>query len=385
MSPKRPNLIVAALFCFVGCATEREDELDGGIMTAGLSTDGTGDEGFDPDDKFDVADGAEGGVPCEEGGDCPSCDAPIHTPCDQNPADLVTAIGLGCPGENPVMASQTGSHQAMQTRDHFGDTDEWAPTEGQRYAVLGSGLVDELDFSYEVLQWPCNDDLDNPYKNNGTVDPGPLDPGPMLPQPVVAKDVGAVTCVEDPNLIGTGDCSNTLQTQFEWEQPTKGAHDYTEIRFTTTVPETASSFSYDVAFFSVEYPMYFGTLFNDLYVGWLESENWTGNVSFDEQGNPISLNAGFLDFKDAPADPLNMDPECMEFGCVAPELHGTCMQGHAGTKWLTTTASVEPGEEITVVFAIFDLNDSVLDSYAFLDNWQWGCRGDEPPSTVPIG
>ena len=32
----------------------------------------------------------------------------------------------------------------------------------------------------------------------------------------------------------------------------------------------------------------------------------------------------------------------------------------------------------------FDLSDSVLDSYAFIDNFQWGCEGEVPPSTTPI-
>ena len=28
--------------------------------------------------------------------------------------------------------------------------------------------------------------------------------------------------------------------------------------------------------------------------------------------------------------------------------------------------------------------EPILDSYAFVDNFQWGCEGDQPPSTVPI-
>jgi hypothetical protein len=108
-----------------------------------------------------------------------------------------------------------------------------------------------------------------------------------------------------------------------------------------------------------------------MYVGWLESERWTGNVSFDGSGNPISLNASFLDFRD---DASNL-----------PELAGTCMRGHAATTWLTTTAPVTPGEEITVVFAIFDLSDSILDSYVLLDNFQWGCVGTDKPETIPVG
>ena len=147
-------------------------------------------------------------------------------------------------------------------------------------------------------------------------------------------------------------------------------------------PQGVSSFSYDFAFFSYEYPGYYGSEYNDMYIGWLESEGWTGNISFDDMGNPISLNAGFMDFLDA--DALN-HPTCPTgSNCSAPELAGTCMEGHGGTRWLSTQASVVEGEDITVVFAVMDLGDSILDSYAFLDNFQWGCEGGMPPTTHPI-
>ena len=54
------------------------------------------------------------------------------------------------------------------------------------------------------------------------------------------------------------------------------------MRIEGAVPEGQNSISYDFAFFTVEYPFYFGMPFNDMYIGWLESENWTGNISFDE-------------------------------------------------------------------------------------------------------
>ena len=50
---------------------------------------------------------------------------------------------------------------------------------------------------------------------------------------------------------------------------------------------------------------------------------------WNEMGAPISLNAGFLDYKDAP------NPYDCQNPCTAPELQGTAMQGHAGTRWLT--------------------------------------------------
>ena len=93
-------------------------------------------------------------------------------------------------------------------------------------------------------------------------------------------------------------------------------------------------------------------------------------------GHPISLNAGFLDYKDAP------NPYDCPAPCSAPELGGTAMETHAGTKWLQTTAGVNPGENITLQFVIFDLSDGILDSTVILDNFEWDCDGG-PPSTVP--
>ena len=83
-----------------------------------------------------------------------------------------------------------------------------------------------------------------------------------------------------------------------------------------------------------------------------------------------------LDYKDAP------NPYDCPAPCDAPELDGTAMMDHAGTKWLTTTAGVTPGEEIELVFAVFDLSDPILDTVVLLDNFQWACEGG-PQSTIP--
>jgi hypothetical protein len=89
------------------------------------------------------------------------------------------------------------------------------------------------------------------------------------------------------------------------------------------------------------------------------------------QGNPLSLNAAFLELYDD--------------GGALPEFAGTCMRYSAGTRWLTTTADVVPGETIELVFAIFDLDDVNWDSFVFLDNVRWNCSDTPGPSTEPIG
>ena len=319
---------------------------------------GTSSEGTDGGEKFDTMQ-AEGGTGDGDGdGDCT---VPEHAPCDSGNPTYGQAIGLGCPGELPFVPTFSGGNGTIGLRNSFGPTNTFNPREGSSYVVISSGLVGDLDTpNLSTSPSSCNTSVGS-FPNGG-----------VLPAPLVPMDVGNQDCTQNPALIGTGDCSNTIESQFT-QGGGVGGSDYTELRLQDiTVPGGATSFSYDLAFFSTEYPNYFGTVYNDMYVGWLESMQWTGNISFDEQGNPISLNAGFLDYNAGMT------------GQQVPELANTCVNYNAGTKWLTSTAPVVPGETITVVFAVFDLSDGVLDSFVFLDNFQWGCEGG-PPTTTPAG
>jgi hypothetical protein len=342
-----------------GDGTEGSGDDDSSGGSGGPDSHG-GDDDRGDGPRFDVGtpDGGVDGAGCDTG-EC-ECSIPDHMPCDAGTDDPFVAMGIGCPAELAVATSTAGPASARGVRSSFGGTNVFDPREGERYAVIGSGFVAELDTETpqgdsNAFPSHCNDDL------------GDFNPGATLPAPLRVVDV-AGDCEGNPGLIGTGDCSNTVQSQFEQGS---SANDYVELRMEVTVPLDVISFSYDFAFFSTEYPTYYGSTYNDMYVGWLESEAWTGNISFDGAGNPISLNAGFLEYTD---DDGNL-----------PELAGTCMRQHAGTGWLTTTAGVVPGEDITIVFAIFDLSDSILDSYAFIDNFQWGCDPSSTPGTTPAG
>jgi hypothetical protein len=327
---------------------------DADPTTTGDGDGDPGDEGDESQTKFDLA-----GIPdaSSNGG----CLAPDHDPCDED-GDPWHAIGVNCDGEWELTTAYTGHAQALYV--HTGQLGTYNPAtyptmEGAKMVILSSGIAQQLTIpgQYASTANPGNDPVNLPP---------PLNPNPV--------DIGLMTdCNAEPNLVGTGDCSNTVWEQ--WDQGS-GAYDYAEMRISGEVPGGATGFSYNLAFFSTEYPGYYKTSFNDMYIAWLESEKWTGNVSFDELGAPISLNAGFLDYKDAP------NPYDCPQPCSAPELQGTAMQGHAGTKWLTTSAGVEPGEDFTLIFAIFDLTDNILDSVVILDNFAWNCEGG-PPITVP--
>jgi hypothetical protein len=367
----------------IACGSESGSQDDGADGIASLGTsgpgDGDGDEGQgdgDPTTGPTTGDGdpttgdgdptAGGGFKFDLAGlpdgsaNQNACAVPTHVPCDSNSPDPWHALGINCPGEYPLNTVYTGHPDALYV--HTGQLGTYNPAtypvhEGSKMVILSSGKAQELTVAglYASTAHPGNNPL--------TLPP------PLTPQPVSANQ----DCNDNPALIGTGDCSNTIQVQ--WSQG-NGAYDYAELRISGTVPQGASGFSYDFAFFSTEYPNFYKTSFNDMYIAWLESELWTGNVSFDEQGNPISLNAGFLDYKDAPNNHDCPAP------CSAPELQGTAMEGHAGTKWLSTSAGVVEGENFMLVLAIFDLSDEVLDSVVILDNFAWNCEGG-PPVTIP--
>ena len=376
-------LTCAALGLLAGCGDGRgiNSDLNGVTLSAGGGDDGSSggaadtgaaDEGDEDDDRGGEDEGEadeddDGGGPsgpaldvghpgCDDG-ECPEgCVPPEHTPCDEDSNSMDHALGLGCEDALAADVSRSGNSAAVAVTTGFGPSDEWNPVEGGKILVIGTGLADSLinpDPAEEYLS--CSDDLGEEY-----------DPGGTLPEPLVATAVDG-DCEEDPTLVGTGDCSRTVGEQFDQGGD---ANDYTEVRIEMAVPEMVSSLTYSFAFMSTEWPIFVGGDYNDMFVGWLESEMWTGNVSFDEAGSPISVNAGFLDFQDETAE--------------MAEFEGTCMSGHAATKWLETTAPVAAGEDIVLVFSIFDMSDSIYDSFVLVDNVQFGCA-DGQPETTPAG
>jgi hypothetical protein len=292
------------------------------------------------------------GVDTSTGDDCPAggcgaCELPHEACADEG--DPLRAMGLACPDRMVDDATASVNAEAIAILDGIGTGTIYAPREGDTLVALGTGSIAGL-----TSMAFCNAFLGAEFDVS------------TLPEPIRVDGVDG-DCQDDTTLVGTGDCSKTIAAQFNAGM---FAHDYSEIRFTTVAPEGATAVKFDFAFLSSEYPDYYPSEFNDMFIAWLESERWTGNVSFDMQGNPISLNAGFLDYRD--------DDGALE------QFAGTCIASHAGTRWLTSTAAIAPGEEITMLFAIFDMADAMYDSFVLLDNFRWGCDDDMgPPSTMP--
>ncbi len=226
----------------------------------------------------------------------------------------------------------------------FGDT--YVPGAGPDFAVLSTGLFgDASDPTYDG--------------HNTNIATSNQVPHPD-PQPLVGTCGGA----DEPNV-----------------------NDFSEISLALQVPANAQAFSFDFNFMSIEFPEFVCSSFDDTFLAMLESDAFTGNVSFDSMGNRVSINVGFFDVCLAGADPTYVSETA---GCTGEaDLLGTGYNhmssggaGGGGTGWLTTTAPVVPGEKIRLTFMIFDEGDHTLDSTVLIDNFRWELEPVDGPVTV---
>ncbi|MGZ3440386.1 MAG: choice-of-anchor L domain-containing protein, partial [Polyangia bacterium] len=232
------------------------------------------------------------------------------------------------------------------------------PKAGANFTLLSSGVaVDEMGTGY------ANPQQGTDLMNSGT------NPLPSL------------SGTSDPSCSQSGDQTNV--------------HDYTELVLQLHAPSNVQSFSFDFQFFSGEYPNYVCTQYNDEFLAIVQSSKTyptPTNISFDMQKNPITVNAGFFTVCSNSTKPQTM--HCMHppsdnngtgyetTGSPIP-LPGEVPGGSTG--WLSTTAPIQPNEDVTLRFVIFDEGDGVLDSAVLLDHFQWGASTVMGPSTGPIG
>jgi hypothetical protein len=159
------------------------------------------------------------------------------------------------------------------------------------------------------------------------------------------------------------------------------------VEFELEVPDWAQGLAFDFYFYTFEWPSFICSQYNDFFVALLDPPppgQSDGNISFDQLGNPVSVNNAFLSVCGCfGGPPCNAGGKTFDCAGGTDELMGTGFEGHAGTGWLTTKAPVEPGSTISIRFAIWDSGDGILDSTVLIDNFRWVA---EPPevSTNPI-
>ncbi len=200
---------------------------------------------------------------------------------------------------------------------------------------------------------------------------------------MLAVSSGYARTVSQPGACGALSCSAgnpdvTPPAGFPQDSPScaggNDIHDDVALEVKLRAPTNATGYSFNFKFYSFEYPEWVCTTFNDQFIALVSPAPAganNGNICFDSQGNPVSVNIGFFDV-------------CA--GCPAGtgELTGTGFDvwNDAGaTVWLETQAPVTGGEEVTIRFTIWDTGDTAWDSTALIDNFRWVANG----GTVTVG
>ena len=160
------------------------------------------------------------------------------------------------------------------------------------------------------------------------------------------------------------------------------ARDGAALQLKIRVPSNAKSFKYQQNFFTWEYSGYICSQFNDFYVAMMDpvpAGLQDGNIAFDQDGNPISVNNSLLQV----CNPGTYKGKTFSCPLGNSTLSGTGFEGHAATGWLTTQTDVEPGKEITLTFAIWDSGDGALDSTVLIDDFTWSAEPGNGTTTLP--
>ncbi|MEZ4381679.1 MAG: choice-of-anchor L domain-containing protein [Nannocystaceae bacterium] len=319
---------------------------------------------------------------------CEVCEAPGQVlPCDAASDDVLHAMGLGCdslggdwsdanthiPVANFEFKSNatTAYRVVRQFGTHkSGNTPTWGAKEGEKFLIISTGNLPEPDGDGVLTAAPGSAQTGNTQNNNP--DEQTSLPGIMSHQRGSNNGVGGTPFL---NCDGAGDCSDTLFAQ--WNLGTKTANDVIYFQFDVTVPKGTYGYNVDFAYFSVEYPEWVNTSFNDMAILWSSSETYTGNVTF------------ITDLNDTPR-PLTVtalaQSGLMKYTQNSPELANTGYdQQGGGTGWATVKGSAQPEETFTLAWTVFDKGDTVLDTALIIDNWRWDCMGCIPSEVDSCG
>ncbi len=194
--------------------------------------------------------------------------------------------------------------------------------------------------------------------------------------------------------------------------PTKTIADDVALELKVRVPSNATGYSFSFKFYSFEFPDWVCDTsgYNDQFVAlvtpppagaYVPPNSAAGNISFDSNHHPVSVNLGFFDACD-PATKQRFASHCKSGGGTCPatpnpycplglgDLQGTGFDvwesaGPAGaTRWLQTQAPAQPGTVITIRFAIWDAGNGQYDSTVLIDNFQWVATGMVSVGTQPV-
>jgi hypothetical protein len=231
-------------------------------------------------------------------------------------------------------------------------------------------------------------------------------------QNMLAMSSGYARTVGQPGACNGISCqtnaTGTPPTGFPQDDPacppTMAIADDVALELQIRVPTNASGYAFNFKFYSFEFPDWVCDTsgYNDQFLAlvspapmgsYVPAGSMFGNISFDSNNHPVSVNMGFFDVCD-PTTPSRFASHCISGGGTCPplpspycplgtgDLAGTGFDvwhstvGPAGaTRWLKTQAPATPGSIITVRFSIWDAGNPLFDSTVLVDNFQWLATG----------
>jgi hypothetical protein len=177
-------------------------------------------------------------------------------------------------------------------------------------------------------------------------------------------------------------------------------HDGAAIELTLRTPQNAHGIAFDFDFYTYEWPHFVCSTYNDFFVALLSPfppMQTDGNISFDPQGNPVSVNNAFLEVCGClgnPPAPCATGGKTFTCALGDAELIGTGFgfdsagEDHGATSWLTSQAPVKPSgaqdSVITIRWGAYDSGDGILDSTAHVDAFRWILKPGVSVKTVPV-
>jgi hypothetical protein len=342
-----------------------------------------------------------------EQGDCNDCDANV------NP----NAIDIQAPPGDPIVDENCDGlldNYMAEVCDNGLAVDDLDPLNAARSVELCKMSSGPNDWGVVSATWvladgspPAQIDLPVFHLGHGFLSAFGPNVNVQKGQRMLGLSSGTARQLNDPGYSSVGGFAKGYQGNhpqgFPKESPacpgviTGEPNDPTGVEVVIRAPSNAHGFSFDFDFYTYEWPVYVCSTFNDFFVALLSPipPNQTdGNISFDSQGNPVSVNNAFVEVCGCQGNPPN---PCIAggktFTCALGniELIGTGFgfdtdgyQDHGATSWLATKAPIDPGSEITIRWAVYDSGDGVLDSTTLIDNWQWIAEPGTVVETDPI-
>lgn len=346
-------------------------------------------EGVDPNIDND-ADGWTGAA-----GDCNDCTAQMNPGAQDYPGNNIDDDCNGAKDDNPTNCDANLALASADPMDGARAMGLCKVAQGQSWGVKSAKYITAdgqplQSYDFENIGWGILPSFGPNVK-------------PQEGAKVLVLSSGTARQPNDPGYDGPAGHDKGYTTGsppgYPKESPacpnvtTGEPHDAAGLRLVIQAPTNAKSLSFNLDFYTYEFPNYICDVYNDFFVAMLTpkpANQPDGNISYDSMGNTISVNAGFLQVCHPQTASNGANFDCpLGFDQLAGtgfdlDYFGDLTDNSAATGWLKTSTPLEKsGQEITIDFAVWDSGDGVLDSTVLIDKFEFGLD-ETPTQTEPI-